>query len=98
MSSVSATKGVLEMDDVVLCARARTAIQEGRLPARPPDRTWGGPGVGAACAICDLAVGRHSMEFELQFAIDGHSPHIDVYHVHTSCYAAWEVERARPAS
>ena len=88
----------MKMNDAVLCARARNAMQEGRLPTRPPDRTWGGPGIGAACAICDLPVGRHGMEFELQFAIDGDAPQFDVYHVHTSCYAAWELERTRPAT
>jgi hypothetical protein len=38
------------------------------------------------------------MEFEMQFAIGGSVPNFDVYHVHTRCYAAWEVERRRPAS
>jgi hypothetical protein len=38
------------------------------------------------------------MQFEIQFAIHGNAPHVDVYHVHTGCYAAWELGRMRPAS
>jgi hypothetical protein len=38
------------------------------------------------------------MQFEIQFAIRENAPHFDVYHVHTGCYAAWELERSRPAS
>jgi hypothetical protein len=83
------------IDEAILCQRARNAIREGRLPTRTPDRTWGGPGIGAPCAVCDLPVPRDGMQFEIQFAIHGKR---DVYHVHTGCYAAWELERMRPAS
>jgi hypothetical protein len=38
------------------------------------------------------------MQFEIQFAIAGSAPNFDVYHVHTSCYVAWELERKRSAS
>jgi len=86
------------MDEAVLCQRARDAIREGRLPTRTPDRTWGGPGIGAPCAVCDLPVPRVVMQFEIQFAIHGNAPHFDVYDVHTGRYAAWELERTRPAS
>lgn len=86
------------MDETVLCQRARNAIREGKLPTRPPDRTWGGPGIGVPCAVCDLPVPRDGMEFEIQFVNDGSAPHFDVYHVHTRCYAAWELERKRSAS
>lgn len=50
--------------------QARAAIQSGKLPSRVPDRTWGGPGVGAACPICGLPVSRQEMEFEMEFARD----------------------------
>ena len=66
--------------------QARAAIQSGKLPSRVPDRTWGGPGVGAACPICGLPVSRQEMEFEMEFARDK-------FHVHLKCYAAWEFER-----
>ena len=86
------------MDETVLCQRVRIAIREGKLPTRSPDRTWGGPGIGAPCAVCNLPVSRYGMQFEMQFAIEGSARNYDVYHVHTKCYAAWELERKRPAS
>jgi hypothetical protein len=80
-------------DETILRAKARAAILAGKLPSGLPDRTWGGPGVGAPCAVCELAVERDQMEFEIQFARDGNSPDLDKFHVHVRCFAAWEFER-----
>jgi hypothetical protein len=80
-------------DESVIREKARAAVQSGKLPGRPPDRTWGGPGVGAACTICKLPVTKDEMEFEIQFAWDGDSPGLDKFHVHVRCFAAWEFER-----
>jgi hypothetical protein len=35
------------------------------------------------------------MEFEIQFdrAFEGDSPGLDKFHVHTRCFAAWELVR-----
>ena len=74
------------MSQLDLHQQARAAIQSGKLPSRVPDRTWGGPGVGAACPICGLPVSQQEMEFEMEFARDK-------FHVHLKCYAAWEFER-----
>ena len=81
------------MDEHDLREQARTVIEAGKLPARRPDRTWGGPGVGAPCAVCGVPVGKDQLEFEIQFARDGDSPGLDKYHVHVRCFAAWEFER-----
>ena len=83
------------MDEEALREKARTVIQNGKLPSRTPDRTWGGPGVGAPCTICELPVRSTEMEFEIQFARDGGTPQagLDKYHVHIRCFAAWEFER-----
>ena len=48
--------------------------------------------VGAPCAVCELPVTRQQMEFEIQFARDNPAG-LDKYHVHTRCFAAWELER-----
>jgi hypothetical protein len=56
---------------------------------------WGGPGVGAPCAVCELPVTRSEMEFEVQFEHDGGSPGLDKFHLHRRCFAAWEFERTR---
>ena len=73
--------------------KARAAVKNGKLPARAPDRTWGGPGVGAPCVVCALPVTKNEMEFEIQFARDDDNPGLDKFHVHIRCFAAWVFER-----
>jgi hypothetical protein len=83
-------------DEPILREKARIAIRSGKIPARRPDRTWGGPGVGALCTVCDQPIGKEQLEFEIQFARDGDDPGLDTYHVHIRCFAAWEFERSKP--
>jgi len=80
-------------DEQILREKAREAVRNGKLPARRPDRTWGGPGVGAPCTVCEKPVTRDEMEFEIQFAHDGAVPGLDKFHVHIRCFAVWELER-----
>jgi hypothetical protein len=80
-------------DEGLLRQQARAAIQSGKVPANRPDRTWGGPGVGARCVICEKPVSRDELEFEFQFAHDGDNPGLDKFHLHLRCFAAWEFER-----
>ena len=58
-----------------------------------PDRTWGGPGVGAPCSVCGEPIKRDQLELETQFAHDGSNPGLDKFHIHVRCFAAWELER-----
>ena len=81
------------MDEETLRAKARTVVQQGKLPARRPDRTWGGPGVGAPCSVCGVAVTKDEVEFEIQFARGLDDPGLDKFHVHIKCFAAWEFVR-----
>jgi hypothetical protein len=80
-------------DEEALRAKARMVVQQGKLPAVAPTRTWGGPGVGAPCAVCGLPVTKAEKEFEIQFERDGDNPGLDKFHVHIRCFAAWEFER-----
>jgi hypothetical protein len=82
-------------DEPILRAKAREVIRTGKLPSRRPDRTWGGPGVGAKCTVCDEAVKRDQLEFEIQFEHNGDNPGLDKFHVHVRCFAAWEFERTK---
>ena len=82
-------------DENILREKARAAVQDGKIPSRRADRTWGVPGVGATCAICELPATRDEMEFEVQFARDGDNPGLDKFHVHVRCFAAWEFERGK---
>ena len=80
------------LDELILRDKAREAMRAGKLPSRRPERTWGGPGVGASCAICSEVIKRHHLELELQFKQDG-SAGLTVYHLHIRCFTAWEFER-----
>ena len=80
-------------DETLLRQKALAVVENGKLPKRRPDRTWGGPGVGASCTICELPIPEDQMEFEIEFAHNGDSPGLDKFHVHIRCYAAWEFER-----
>ena len=82
------------LEESVLRDYARQVIRAGKLPSRTPDRTWGGPGVGAPCSVCDHPVTRDQLEFEIQFAHNGDTPGLDKFHVHVRCFAAWEFERS----
>jgi hypothetical protein len=80
-------------DERLLRVKARETVENGKLPKRRPDRTWGGPGVGAACAVCDAPVTPSQLEFEIQFSRGDDNAGLDKYHVHIRCFAAWEFER-----
>ena len=79
--------------DAELRKLARKALELGKLPRTEPTRTWGGPGVGAGCAVCDEPITAGEMEYELQFARPPEAPGLDKYHVHIRCAAIWELER-----
>lgn len=80
------------MTDEKLREKVREAVRTGKLPNRRPDRTWGGPGVGAPCAICGASVEDHEVELEVEFTRRGDRTGRDRYHVHVRCMAAWEFE------
>lgn len=80
-------------DETILRAKAQEAIRTGKLPSRRPDRTWGGPGVGVVCTVCDEAVTKDQLEIQVEFSRDGRSPGLDIFHIHVLCFAAWEFER-----
>ena len=82
--------------DDVLREKVRNVIQAGTLPNRPPRRMWGGPGVGADCTMCNLAIQRDELELEIEFAQGDNGDAVDKYHVHILCFAAWERERRKP--
>ena len=85
-------------DEPLRREQARTALRTGKLPVRPPDRTWGGPGVGATCSVCGTPVSPEEMEFEIQFARNDGAPGLDKFHLHIRCFAAWEFERTKFAA
>ncbi len=82
-------------DESVLREKAREAIRSRKLPIAKPDRTFGGHGTAATCAICGDAVKRDEVEIEIEFNRHGVTPGLDRYHLHQRCFAAWEFERTK---
>jgi hypothetical protein len=80
-------------DESLLPEKACAAIRTRKLPARRPDRTWGGAGIGGPCSVCELSVTRDELEFEIQFAHDGAVAGLDKVRLHVRCFAVWELER-----
>jgi hypothetical protein len=80
-------------DEASLRESARAAIRSGKIPSRPPDRTWGGLGVEIECATCGLYVMKDQMAIEIQFSHNGATPELHKFELHVRCFAAWEFER-----
>lgn len=70
-----------------LTVRAHERIDAGLLPRVPPLRTWGGPGSGLACSLCDQPITSSEPEFELQ--LEAAVP----VRFHRECHAIWEYAR-----
>jgi hypothetical protein len=85
-------------DDDLLRQMAREALRSGLLPARAPDRTFGGSGSGAACTICGELVRPNQVGFEVEYQRHGINPGLDRYELHPKCLRAWERERIDAAS
>jgi hypothetical protein len=77
-------------DNGTLRAKAREALQSGKLPTRKPDRTLGGLGRGGVCALCGELLTPTGMEIEMEFGHKRTTPRLDTYHLHPRCFAAWE--------
>jgi hypothetical protein len=73
----------------------RGRLRSGTLPSREPDHTWEGPGLGAACGICEKLVTGDEIGYEIQFARPGNVPGLDRYHLHAACFTLWELERTK---
>ena len=84
-------------DESVLRDRVRQLLHTNRLPPRQYDRAWGGSGAGLTCTVCEQPITRTDCEIAIQFSYDGADPHLDKFHLHVRCFAAWELERTKTA-
>lgn len=80
-------------DDNMLRARAREAINAGRLPDRGSRTLVGGVGSGEPCAVCGKDVEKEDVELAVKFASDENPTAITTYHLHAKCFTSWELER-----
>jgi hypothetical protein len=84
-----------DCDEQALRQLACEALRSRVLPARRPERMWGGSGSGKACPVCANPIEAPEMELEVEFAAGSHSGH--EFHFHLRCFAAWELERKAAA-
>ena len=82
-------------DEKQIRALARKALEDGRLPRRDPDGTWGGKGADVLCVICGERIRPDHLEYELQFEREGAKLGVEVFRLHLRCFAAWEMERTK---
>ena len=86
------------MDQGWLRAKAREAIQSGKLPGRQADRSWAGPGSGGDCTVCGKALAHDESELELDFGAGVLHPSPLTLRMHVRCFDAWELELAHGSS
>ena len=75
---------------------AEQALRVGRIPMGAPAQTWGGPGTGERCAVCEELVTPEQSEIELEFSAE--TLLTGPVHLHVRCFAAWEFERGHMAA
>jgi len=78
---------VEEMDLDALLLLIRAKIADGRLPAEPMPRVWGGPGNGETCDACDQKVEKSG------FVIEGRTEQGRSVVFHPRCFYTWQQER-----
>jgi hypothetical protein len=54
-------------DESTLREKARNAIKSGKLPTRRASRTFGGPGSGMTCVVCDELLTQAQVELKVEF-------------------------------
>jgi len=83
-------------EEAALREKAREIVEQRKLPNRPPDRMWGGKGLGdSRCVVCNLTVSRDEVELEIEFDQVGSTPRVVNHHVHVRCFSAWELVRTK---
>lgn len=80
-------------EETGLRVKALEAIRTGKLPDRPPDRTWGGHGNGKdICRICGNPLNKEDITFDLEYDGEATDGHPACYSVHLRCFNAWDLE------
>ncbi len=76
------------MSDDGLREKVRELIRTGRLPARSPERVWGGSGLcGLHCALCGAAIRREEVALELEVRGAGG---VTYPQLHVACLSLFE--------
>ncbi len=75
----------------ILHARAQQRLRMQALPWEDPSSTFGGPGSGFNCALCDAPIHEQEMELELEFRGSRNMS----LRFHPRCHSIWDYERIR---
>jgi hypothetical protein len=70
---------------MTLTKLAEERVRQGTLPDLRHCRTYGGPSVGRACALCDKIIPK--MEMEIEVVAEANTA-VSLF-VHVACFAAW---------
>jgi hypothetical protein len=82
----------LTQHELELRRAALERIKSGLLPSEIPKKIWAGGGSGRPCSLCDDAIQRGEMEYELPEP-DGTAGERTV-RLHLRCHAVWQLELA----
>jgi hypothetical protein len=82
----------LTQHELELRKAALERIERGLLPRKIPKTIWAGGGSGRPCSLCDQAIRRTEMEYELPEP-DGAAGERTV-RLHLRCHAVWQLELA----
>jgi hypothetical protein len=80
------------VNDDEIRRKIRAKFVSGDLPTQHPTRTWGGPGTGQPCAVCDELIDEGSAEIEAASADGKHRFY------HARCYSLLAAERDKRTS
>ena len=76
------------MSEDALHEKAKELIRNGRLPARSPDRVWGGAGLaGARCALCGATIEPTDVVLEVEVRGDEGATYPQL---HVRCFSVFE--------
>lgn len=70
---------------------AREKIRDGLLPCSEHPQTWGGPGSGSHCSLCDTMVQPEHTELEVDVS-DRRKLVVTTLRFHVPCHRAWVEE------
>ena len=81
-------------------SRQRRATRFGAAPFQHEPRTARSEGQETAqpAGSAGEPVTRSQMELEIEFNRHGATPGLERYHLHTKCFAAWELERKKSSA
>ncbi len=77
------------MKELELRAMIAARLGAGILPSERPTRTYAGPGEGATCDCCGIAITERDVQFEVDFATSAEARR-STFVAHRECHRIWQ--------